>query len=190
MKKIARCEDFRGVGKVLLNCKWIALLYTNIPVTKEDESCNKITLVVWPSAEGPRDRKVTNRPLASWISKWNFFRSRDEGIVLHTLSFFYKNTFFSSEPWVFLESLEFQPQNILRIFLLDTSFQLICLILKRFCVKINKWASAIFLPYSYFQANLSLGILINFILIKKTQCNEYIVLSRDFFNFSNKGKEF
>ena len=117
MKKIPRCEDFRGVGEVLLNCKWIALLYSHIPVTKEDESCNKITPVVWPSAEGPRDRKVTNRPLASWISKWNFFRSRDEGIVLHTLSFFYKNTFFSSEPWVFLESLEFQPQNILGIFL-------------------------------------------------------------------------
>ena len=41
-------------------------------------------------------------------------------IDTHTLSFFYKNTFFSIEYKLFLESLEFQPRNILRIFFRGT----------------------------------------------------------------------
>ena len=112
MKKIARCEDFRGVGKVLLNCKWIALLYTNIPVTKEDESCNKITLVVWPSAEGPRDRKVTNRPLASWISKWNFFRAHDEGIRgIWDLSYITSKYFYQEVSSIFLRNRKYHRRK-------------------------------------------------------------------------------
>ena len=45
-------------------------------------------------------------------------------VAFPSLQRFFVRILFSFEPHVFLESLEFQPQNILWIFLLDTSFQL------------------------------------------------------------------
>ena len=54
------------------------------------------------------------------------------------IDFFLLEYLFEFEPQVFLEFLDLQPQNILGIFLLDASFQLICLILKRFCIKLKK----------------------------------------------------
>ena len=79
------------------------------------------------------------------LTEW----SLTDGIRYCTEFVLYKNTLFSIEPQVFLESLEIQPQNILRISLLNTSFKPICLVLMRFCVKLEKWASASFLGYSY-----------------------------------------
>ena len=68
------------------------------------------------------------------LTEW----SLTNGIRHCTEFVLYKNTFFSIEPQVFLESLEIQPQNILRISLLNTSFKPICLVLMRFCVKLEK----------------------------------------------------